>query len=333
MSVQEYYKADEIGDSVFAYCCRHPIEHLIYEAFIKNGLWPEDIGSGSAASPPPDRSANVSQNTQSLAPRREGMREYTREDREDREQAESIGKNVIGFVSPKPGQEETLPEQRGDESGHGDSVEHIERENMPAMPEEVIGVQITLLVGDAEKWLDSIGRKIAVKEHADKLANFAVAAAAIEKQAEESRETEKRPFLEGGRAVDAKWTPIVQRAGKIKSNLKTMLEPWLREQRRKAVQEAADAQKAKEAAEVAGELPPAISEPPSRSVAGTRGHVALKTRKVYQIDNLREAADFIAKLNDPPEVFVEGVRAAAERLIKAGVSVPGVSRRTEDVVA
>lgn len=68
-------------------------------------------------------------------------------------------------------------------------------------------------------------------------------------------------------------------------------------------------------------------------MAGTRGRVALKSRKVYQIDNLREAAEFIAKLNDPPESFVEGVRSAATLLIKAGVSVPGVSVRTESGVA
>ena len=112
-----------------------------------------------------------------------------------------------------------------------------------------------------------------------------------------------------------------------------MLQPWLMAQAAKATQEALDRDRAAQAATLAGELPPAASEPPTRSMAGTRGRVALKHRKVYEIENLREAAEFIAKLNDPPSQFVEGVRTAAELLIKAGVTVPGVVVKSAPEVA
>jgi hypothetical protein len=284
LQVQDYDKADQIGDSVFAYCCRQPVDYKVYEAFVNSGLWPEDV-----VHPPRN-----------------------------------------GFVPPTLVHGGTAPEQINDESGPVEATLTIER---ASAPEDGFEVEIDHLVRDAEGWLDSIGRKIADKVHADKLANYSVVAQDIEDRAEAARVAEKRPLDEQVRAIQARWTPVIDRARKIKGNLKTMLQPYLIDQRRKAAQEAAEAQRAREAAKATGTLPPAASAPPSRSVAGTRGRVSLKTRQVLVIEDLRAAAEFIAKLNQPPEAFIDGVRDAAQLLLKAGVTVPGVATKSEDVVA
>jgi hypothetical protein len=286
VTVRNYNQADQIGDSVFAYCCRTPISYEAYTEFVKSGRWPEDV---APAAP-------------------------TKQDQD-------------------PG-----PVNQA-KNGTGTTEERTKAADSPsslpssASPETRFATEISDLISGAEAWLDSIGRKITEQAHADRLANYAVAAQAIEDRAEAARVAEKRPLDDEIKAIQARWKPVVEKADKVKRNLKTMLQPWLMEQARKAAQEAVDAQRAAEAARVAGELPPAASEPPTRSVAGTRGRVSLRSRKVYQIDNLREAAEFIAKLNDPPEGFVEGVRSAGELLIKAGVSVPGMSVKTESGVA
>ena len=284
-TVQDYKHADQIGDSVFAYCCRNPVTFEVYKKFTETGLWPEDVGSVAEKSPGLSTKAAPSVNT----------------------------------PGPEP---ERIP-----------SATQTQSQDDSATPEKKFSSEITALIASAEQWLDSVGRKIETQVSADKLANYAVEAQAIEDRAEAARVAEKRPIDEAARAVQARWVPLITAASGLKRNLKTMLQPWLMAQARKAAQEAVDAQKAREAAEVAGTLPPAATEPPSRSVAGTRGRVSLKTRKVYDIENLREAAEFIAKLNDPPSDFVEGVRSAATLLIKAGVKVPGVVVKTESGVA
>ena len=282
-TVSRYDQADQIGDSVFAYCCRQPVHHDVYKVFVAKGVWPEDIGAGTKST---------------------------------RKEGDSVPEN-------EPGPEAERIQTPAD----------VQTENVSATPEQKISAEITALIASAEAWLDSIGRKITEQVHADKLANYAVEAQAIEDRAEVLRVAEKRPVDEQAKAIQARWVPLVTAASGLKRNLKTMLTPWLMEQARKAAQEAVDRDRVVQAAEAAGELPPAATAAPTRSVAGTRGRVSLRSRKIYQIDNLREAAEFVAKLNDPPEAFVEGVRSAAELLIKAGVSVPGVSVRTEPGVA
>jgi hypothetical protein len=303
VQVQDYDRADQIGDSVFAYCCRQPISYEAYKAFTKDGLWPEDV----VTMVPPQYKPG------------------------------GLHGPVNGSVSPSSVHEGTAPEQTAPESSPPDDTPMTDRRSTPESwspaLEDGFETEIDALVQNAEGWLDSIGRKIGDKVHADKLANYSVVAQDIEDRAEAARKAEKEPLDNQIKAIQARWTPVIDRVRKIKGNLKTMLQPYLIEQRRKATQEAADAQRARDAAKQAGTLPPTASAPPSRSVAGTRGRVALKTRQVLVIDDLRAAAEFIAKLNNPPESFVEGVKDAAQLLRKAGVEVPGVSTRSEDVVA
>lgn len=298
VAVSNYDKADVISDMLFSYCCRNPITHESYKAFTKSGVWPEDV---NLPKPSP--------------PRREGMREYMAEDRADAALAKSI---------------EEAPPNLGKSEGKSGTPDLPSSLPSGASPEQAFSTEIDVVIAEAEAYLNQIGRKISEKTHADKLANFAVAAAAIATRAESARVEAKRPILEASRACDARWTPIVDRAAKVTKNLKTLLVPFFNEQKRKAAQEAAEARLAAEAARVAGEAPTLARAEPSPTTAGTQGRVSLKGQKVYRITDLKAAAEFIAKLNDPPSFFIEGVLSSAKSLMKAGVEVPGVEMKIED---
>jgi hypothetical protein len=284
-AIRNYDRADQIGEQVFAYCCRYPITKDAYWAFVKDGRWPEDVVH------------------------------LTRAERRE--------------IAPPPPQNDTGTDR--DESSPSNSDQSRADD---ASPEQAFSNEIADLVAGVEGWLDSIGRKITEKPHADKLANYAVVAQDIEKRADDARQTEKRPHLQAERAVDAKWQPVVQRAGKIKANLKALLTPYLSAEKRKADEAAAEAMKERHAAIERGETPRLAGAQPSRSVAGTQGQrVSLKTEKVYKVTDLRAASEFIAKMNAPPEAFIEGLLTAAELLIKAGVEVPGVEVTIKEIVA
>lgn len=296
VAVSNYDKADVISDMLFSYSCRNPISHEAYKAFTKSGVWPEDVTLPKPKEVEPQR--------------REGSREYYAEDRADAQQAEQITQSLAEI-----------------ESGTDRDVHSV---SGPTSPELAFSTEIDVVISEAEAYLNQIGRKVVEKTHADKLANYAVAASSIATRAENARQAEKRPILEAGRACDARWSPIVGKAEKVTKNLKTILVPYFNEQRKKAAQEAAEAQLAAEAAKAAGEVPTLARATPSPTVAGTQGRVSLKGQKVYRITDLKAAAEFVARLNDPPEEFIEGVLSSARRLMKAGVEVPGVEVKTED---
>lgn len=306
VAVSNYDKADVISDMLFSYCCRNPISHEAYKAFTKSGVWPEDVNL-----PKPEPLGTRRE-------RREGSREYYAEDRADAAMAKSIGE---------------APPNLGESEGESGTVETAQSRNESASPELTFSTEIDVVISEAEKYLNEIGRKVSEKVHADRLANYALVAGAVATRAEIARKLEKQPVLDAGRAIDGKWNPIVAKAERVAKNLKTLLVPYFNEQRKKAAQEAAEAQRGREAATLAGEVPPLAGARPSPTTAGTQGRVSLTSRKVYRITDLKAAAEFVAKLNDPPQEFIDGVLSAAQRLMKAGVEVPGVEVSKDDVVA
>ena len=228
---------------------------------------------------------------------------------------------------------EEAPPNLGESEGESGTPDLSSSLPSGASPEEAFSTEINHLAGSAKAYLDQIGRKVTEKTHADKLANYAVAAAAIASRAEAARVAEKRPVLEASRSIDARWGKVVASAEAVAKDLKLLLVPYLNEQKRKAAEEAAEAARARQAARVAGETPPLARATPSPTTAGTQGRVSLKGQKVYRITDLRGAAEFIAKMNNPPQDFIDGVLSSARTLMKAGVEVPGVEMNIEDTVA
>jgi len=213
-------------------------------------------------------------------------------------------------------------------------------DNSAGMSEdERIAAEIKDLSEQFDSWLEKIG-KIETQEQADKAANYAEEFSKLEKEATAAHKTEKDPFLEGGKAVDAKWKPLAAKAGEGKSAAKSALTPFLDEQDRlrleaEAKKRALDEEhrKAKAKAAMAGAPPPPAPKPapvpPVRTSAGSGRKTALKTYKVTEVTDLPALAAYLATMETPPVEFIEACQKAAARLLTAGATVPGATQRDE----
>lgn len=300
------HQPDQIGDSVFSYCCDKPLTKAAYDKFMATKRWPEDIEPSKIDSRP------TVNNPHSNGTGTEGESGTARDNQS------------------RPDSATPPPPPIGD--------------NLPKAPDRAMAAELDDLVERAWTWLKEIGGKVRDKPEADKLANYGVAVAELEKRAEAAREAEKAPYLQAGRVIDGKWKVVTTKAAEAKASLKALLLPYLTEVRRKAEQEAlkADEARRKVEAERAAAIeqgrtpppaPPLRGATPSKTVAGTQGKVSLKGRTVYDITDLKAAAAHLAGLDSPPQDFVDTVRKCAAARMKLNYPVPGVEARTEDSVA
>ena len=110
--------------------------------------------------------------------------------------------------------------------------------NVDSVPKDVVlSESLSELERDCFAWLDQIGL-IETQKQADQAGGFAERFSRLEKEAEEARTFEKRPVLEQGRAIDAKWKPIVTGAFNGKKRMKRALEPFLIAERERLEAEA-----------------------------------------------------------------------------------------------
>lgn len=161
------------------------------------------------------------------------------------------------------------------------------------------------------------------KATADRLSNWTARISDIKTRADAERVAEKRPHDDAASAVQAKWKPLVDDAAALARRMKDAIGAYLTEQAK-----AAAAERARAAAEGA----------PIKAVenarAGSIGRkVALRTVKSADITDLAKAAAFIAAMSNPPVEFVEVVRKLADKMLKAGVDVPGAILTEKQIAA
>ena len=118
--------------------------------------------------------------------------------------------------------------------------------NAPADPFEAHKADIDDLYDEAKNWLD--GEPIKTQAQADDVASLVDRLSKAWKAADDARDTEKRPHLEAGNAVQAKYKPILTKAETAKAVAKKAQEVWLKKLRD---EQTAIARKAAEEAEVA----------------------------------------------------------------------------------
>jgi hypothetical protein len=85
---------------------------------------------------------------------------------------------------------------------------------------------ISIVLQSAEAWLEGIG-DISSQIEADKAANYAERFGNLENRAEEARTAEKKPVLDLGRSIDAKWKPVISKASESKVRIKKLIELYL----------------------------------------------------------------------------------------------------------
>lgn len=205
-------------------------------------------------------------------------------------------------------------------------------------------------------WLRKAGG-IKDKLSSDMAANYRAELLRLSKEADRQREAEKRPHDDAAKAVQAKWKPVIDEAASAANMIRDELTKWMRaeearqeaerrakwEAEQKAVAAAraeADAQRAKQMRDdpIAAltspppEVPgmPAAPEPVKVSAGGQRGRAAgLRTVTRYVVTDHAAALAFFASSEDVRDL----IQKLAERAAKAGVTVPGVEKRTEKVAA
>jgi len=128
-------------------------------------------------------------------------------------------------------------------------------------PIETLSERVNDLYNEALNWLDK--DPIENEAQAEQVTRLKGMLSEVKKIAEAERKAEKQPFLDGGRAVDAKWKPVIDMAEKAAKAAARKLTPWLqaveaekariaREEREKAEQALRDAKEAQRLVEQGG---------------------------------------------------------------------------------
>lgn len=184
------------------------------------------------------------------------------------------------------------------------------------------------------EWLKGIGGAPKTKEEADKVANYATKFGSLHAEAQEAFETEKRPWLEGGRAVDAKWR-FRGEAEELRKHYLKISNKWIDDEKDRLAKEARIAHEAalkaaQQEAEATGEpVAEIVQAPPPKVTVGTTKAVSQRARKVWVITDLPAFSAYLAAMENPPADFIEACQKIANRLGAAKVAAPGI---TEDEV-
>lgn len=192
-------------------------------------------------------------------------------------------------------------------------IAHRNRTDPPADTLSAISERVSVLAGEAEAIIERGAAKSI--EQSNQSADLADALRKLEARAEELRETEKKPHLQAGRDVDAKWTPVRDAAKSAKERLKKLvITPFeVVEQRRR------EAEVKLEAEQVSNETGVAVEAAPVKRTVGNTAHVALHDVKSAEIVDFKQALLFYASHPD----MIDLVQRLANAAMKRDETVPG----------
>ncbi|MBL4691725.1 MAG: hypothetical protein JKY92_00120 [Magnetovibrio sp.] len=224
-------------------------------------------------------------------------------------------------------------------------------------PDDVPGLNHNAPPSEFETLLDEIesaaglveGLQIDNQKSADQAQNVRDRLNALSKQADSLRVAEKRPHDDAGKAVQAKWKPLVDQAKGAADSIRGLLTAYIRKvkaeedarQREAEAKRIADIEAAakkaekqgedpaKAAAKAAAETTPEPEPAKTQSFGGSYGKKAstraVKSAKIIDFDKTLMA------LKDHAEMR-EFVQKLANRAAKAGVPLDGVEIVTEDII-
>lgn len=186
-------------------------------------------------------------------------------------------------------------------------------------PGAALMAEIDETVSRAKSWL--VGRTIVSQADADACEAWIASLSKTGKAAEQQHKVEKAPHLEAGRAVDARWKPVLMSCEGAVRMLKAALTPFLRQ---REVEKREQASKA-----IAAGAQPVRSDVRA-TTSGTHGRkVSMRTRRRAEIKDYPAALAFFA---DHPEVKAL-VQTLAQKVASVGGTVPGVEVITEQEAA
>ena len=191
---------------------------------------------------------------------------------------------------------------------------------------EVVGEEVEALSLSAMNWLETLPT-IENQSDADKAANYADRFSALETRAEEARIIEKRPSLEEGREIDARWKPVVSKAQDAKAKMKKAIEPYLVGERQRRIEMAKLALQGSESG-----FDPSNIEPPR---AGTNGRrVGLRSKYTVRITEPTALIDHyrtdLRLWSD--KAVKEAIAKLAEADLTSGAQIQGATLMEEFLV-
>lgn len=149
----------------------------------------------------------------------------------------------------------------------------------------------------------------------------------LRKKADDIRETEKRPHLEAGKAVDAKWQPLVKSGQTVADILRGAMSAY---ETKKAIaaRKAEEERKALEAANVQPEPENAPTASPvsnGTQIKGGYGRAASKqmVKKVSGIDSVTELCAWLYE--HERQTFLDFIGERAQRAVSNGYTPAGVT--------
>lgn len=286
-------------DELVGSCGHYPIPYELYTAVTRDGqLWPHEASTKLT-----------------MAEIKDGVG-WTLE----------LGRKKLGIQEGAQAADDAADNPRG-----------VVGNNQPLAPSpvEVLSIRvedISILVKD---WLAEIGGAPRDKAEADRLADYASKFAELRSTAETEHKREKAPHLEAGRAVDAAWFPIRDKADALRKRCLEIAAKWMKAEEARRAEEARKAnEEAKRRAEESARQTGAPAEPISEVKAepvkiGHARTVSQRTRVVWRVTDLPAFANYLAKLDTPPPEFVEVCEKLANKLGKAGAKVPGIEKDSE----
>lgn len=226
---------------------------------------------------------------------------------------------------PDPAANDTAAENPRAVAGDNDPPEEL-------TPVQEVARNVAALEKQVKAWLEEIGGKPTTKIQADLVANYREKFLAFENEAEAKRVAEKEPFLSGGRAVDAKWAPVVSGAKTLKVQLFDIGQAYIRAENARLAEEARiENERLAEAARLAKALnpeAPPVEVAPVVAQTVTIGTVRqVSERKVAGLVEVADDAAFAAFLaaEGDPDLKACLLKVARAK-VKANVAhLPGVT--------
>lgn len=211
----------------------------------------------------------------------------------------------------------------------------------PTDPAEILKGQIEAASAGAARYAE-----ITDDETADAAQSLRARLNELSGEADKAREKAKKPHLEAGKEIDAKWQPLVKAAKGAADAIKAALGAHETRKARAAAEAQRVADEARRAAEKAaadaleaGKPPPAIVPPapapepapePAATIRGAYGRAA--SVKVVKVAKVVDQDAAYGGLRKHPEM-VALIATLAQRATTAGVEVPGVEVTEERRVA
>ncbi|MFM8622262.1 MAG: hypothetical protein ACKOB3_02635 [Holophagaceae bacterium] len=272
---------------VWTWVCRYPITYETYVAVAERGeAWPEDLPDlNKARSVSNSDPFQVSPSLEQVAAR---VDEYTSL------VSASSSAAATHSTASSPNPSSSIPTLGHNSVGVSEAEGFME--------------EIELLWQSANEWLEVVQSPSSQAE-ADKAANYAERFGNLENRAEEARTAEKKPVLDLGRAIDAKWKPVISKASDGKVRMKKALGPYFLAERERRLSNSSGKE----------------IEPPRAGTSGRR--IGLRARQVISVaDEIAVEAHY---RNDPRIWSEKSVKDLVHKLAEidllAGINIPGAT--------